>query len=506
MSGSPASIALSLVSHTNAGKTALARTLLGRDVGEVRDEAHVTTSAERYVLLESAAGDVLYLWDTPGFGDSARLLRRLAGVPHPIVRFLAMTWDRWRDRAFWFTQQAVRNARDDADVVLYLVNASESPSDAGYLAPELQILEWIGKPVIVLLNQTGPPRSAEQDGAEVTRWREALGGREWIADVLSLDAFARCFVQESVLLHAVARVLPADRQPAFARLEAVWRAERDRRFAASMAALARPIAEAACDRGMLTQAPWHRSLIESGRALVSGSERIDPEKRAAMDALAQRLDAAIRASTNELIAIQHLGGEAAAEVMKRLATDVATQAPLDPRKAGVIGGVVSGALTGLAADIAAGGLTLGAGMLAGALVGAAGGVGLARGFNFVRGRNESCARWTDEFVASLVPAAVLRYLAVAHYGRGRGDYAASEYPAFWRDVVAEEVAQHDVAAVIAQRRRERCETSTLAEAFESLLAAIAIGVLHTLYPAAEPPALRATTAPMENDRPPAARE
>jgi hypothetical protein len=72
--------------------------------------------------------------------------------------------------------------------------------------------------------------------------------------------------------------------------------------------------------------------------------------------------------------------------------------------------------------------------------------------------------------------------------------------------VAEEVAQHDVAAVIAQRRRERCETSTLAEAFESLLAAIAIGVLHTLYPAAEPPALRATTAPMENDRPPAARE
>ena len=38
----PATIALSLVSHTNAGKTTLARTLLGRDIGEVRDEAHVT--------------------------------------------------------------------------------------------------------------------------------------------------------------------------------------------------------------------------------------------------------------------------------------------------------------------------------------------------------------------------------------------------------------------------------------------------------------------------------
>ena len=30
-------ISLSLVSHTNVGKTSLARTLLGRDVGEVRD-------------------------------------------------------------------------------------------------------------------------------------------------------------------------------------------------------------------------------------------------------------------------------------------------------------------------------------------------------------------------------------------------------------------------------------------------------------------------------------
>ena len=504
MSAAPQSIALSLVSHTNAGKTALARTLLGRDVGEVRDEAHVTTSAERYVLLESAAGDVLYLWDTPGFGDSARLLRRLAGAEHPIVRFLAMTWDRWRDRAFWFTQQAVRNVRDDADVVLYLVNASETPADAGYLAPELQILEWIGKPVIVLLNQTGPPRSADDDAAEVARWHAVLGARSAIADVLSLDAFARCFVQESVLLHAVAHVLPADKHAAFARLEAAWRTERDRRFAASMSAIAKPIAEAACDRGTLSPAPWHRSLAESGRALVSGTERIDPEKRAAMDALARRLDAAIRASTNELIAIQHLGGEAAGEVMKRIASDVATQAPLDPRKAGVIGGVVSGALTGLAADIAAGGLTLGAGMLAGALVGAAGGVGIAHGVNFVRGRNESSARWTDDFVASLVPAAVLRYLAVAHYGRGRGDYAASEYPAFWRGIVTDEVARHDVRAVVARRHRSPCDAGELARAFASLVAAIAIGVLRTLYPAADAPALPDAAEPTENDRPPGA--
>ena len=35
-------ITLSLISHTNAGKTTLARTLLRRDIGEVLDQAHVT--------------------------------------------------------------------------------------------------------------------------------------------------------------------------------------------------------------------------------------------------------------------------------------------------------------------------------------------------------------------------------------------------------------------------------------------------------------------------------
>jgi predicted GTPase len=154
-------IALSLIAHTNAGKTTLARTLLGRDVGDVRDAPHVTGSAERYTMIESGGGDILELWDTPGFGDSARLARRLAGVEHPIARFLAMTWDRWRDRASWSSQQAVQNVRDEADVVLYLVNASESPTDAGYIEPELQILEWIGKPVVALLNQTGRPRSPD---------------------------------------------------------------------------------------------------------------------------------------------------------------------------------------------------------------------------------------------------------------------------------------------------------------------------------------------------------
>ena len=127
----PSRLTLSLISHTNAGKTTLARTLLGRDVGEVRDAPHVTTEATAWPLIETPDGDALLLWDTPGFGDSARLARRLAQQGNPVGWFLAEVWDRFRDRPFFLTQLAVRNVRDSADVVLYLVNAAEMPEDAG---------------------------------------------------------------------------------------------------------------------------------------------------------------------------------------------------------------------------------------------------------------------------------------------------------------------------------------------------------------------------------------
>jgi GTPase Era involved in 16S rRNA processing len=69
-------VTLSLISHTNVGKTTLARTLLRREIGEVRDQPHVTTVAEAHVMIETPDARLL-LWDTPGFGDTVRLMARL---------------------------------------------------------------------------------------------------------------------------------------------------------------------------------------------------------------------------------------------------------------------------------------------------------------------------------------------------------------------------------------------------------------------------------------------
>ena len=46
----------------------------------------------------------------------------------------------------------------------------------------------------------------------------------------------------------------------------------------------------------------------------------------------------------------------------------------------------------------------------------------------------------EAFLDGLVRSALLRYLAVAHYGRGRGDWAESEYPAHWPPEVERMVA------------------------------------------------------------------
>jgi hypothetical protein len=481
MSGYNETIALSLISHTNAGKTTLARTLLGRDVGEVRDAPHVTTEAARYTLIDTPEGDALVLWDTPGFGDSARLARRLAAQSNPIGWFVAQVWDRFRDQPLHLSQQAVRNVRDHADVVLYLVNASEAPADAGYLGPELDVLAWVGRPVFVLLNQTGRPRSHSEEAAEESRWRAAIGTRPFVRGVLTFDAFARCWVQEIVLLRVLASALSAAKRAAYDRLVASWQARRNAQFEESMAVLAAPIADAASDKVTLPNAGLTETLRTYLRAVFFRPQE-DGDKHQAVRELAERLDAGVRVSTDRLIEIHGIEGRAADAVRERLVGGVHTDTPLDEGKAAVMGGVLSGALTGLKADLVAGGLTFGAGTLLGALAGAAGGAGLARGFNLLRGRTDTEVRWDDELLDKLVVAALLRYLAVAHFGRGRGEWQESEYPPFWRDVVQQAVDARRAALTALWARRT--EAATIEPQARVILTEAARAVLEALYPGA----------------------
>ncbi len=506
MSDAPASISLSLVSHTNAGKTTLARTLLGRDVGTVRDAPHVTEFADVFTLLETSNGERLLLWDTPGFGDSARLVKRLraSGSPlaNPIGWFLSQVWDRWRDRAFWSSQQAMRNVRDEADVMLYLVSAAESPEAAGYVLPEMALLGWIGKPVIVLLNQLGPPREGALEAAEVERWRAHLAPYSHVRAVLPLDAFARCWVQEGTLLQAIESALAPEGQALMGRLRAAWSAQRQHTFDACIQALAASLARLA---GAFEEVPDPAtfsarlrrvgSAIHTaiGSAIAAGAvggvrEAASTPIALAQRALAERLDAEVRANTSELIALHGLEGQAQGEILTRLASHFETSLRMDEGKAALWGGMVSGALVGLKADLLSGGLTLGGGLLAGGLIGALGAVGLARCVNLVRGTDRSWVAWNAEALGQSLEAALLRYLAVAHFGRGRGEWAQSEAPPHWREVVQRALAPHREALARVWKERDARAgdapqaSQMIAIALEPILRHAAIDMLGALYP------------------------
>jgi hypothetical protein len=94
----------------------------------------------------------------------------------------------------------------------------------------------------------------------------------------------------------------------------------------------------------------------------------------------------------------------------------------------------------------------------------------------------------------LVVSAVLRYLAVAHYGRGRGDWVETEYPAFWSPLVAGIVEEHaDRLASLWAQREPVSDAGILANGLSSLLADVTRGALERLYPGAlEAPTCTAT--------------
>jgi GTPase SAR1 family protein len=444
MNDMPVQIQFALISHTNNGKTTLARTLTGVDVGEVRDAAHVTILSESHALLTTTVGDSLQLWDTPGFGDSVRLLKRLAMSGNPIGWFLREVLDRYRDRPFWLSQQALRTARDAADVVLYLVNSSESPNDAGYLPAEMKILEWLDKPVVVLLNQMGPPRPAQQEHAERTRWSRHLSQYPIVREVLALDAFARCWVHERVFYEAVGKLIAEPKAAGYARLLTAWEALNAQRFHEAMRLTSHQLVMAAQDRQPV--AAEDKTLFNSALKAV-GLRKGGHQRRhdKAMNSLIERLELSIGQTTSRLLVAHQLDPGEAGKINARVHENFIVRAPVDKAQAGLLGALISGAATGLSADLMAGGLTLGAGALLGSVVGGLTFAGAAWGFNSVTDRNQSTVQFTDEFLRTLVVASILRYLAVIHFGRGRGNFVESEAPAFWQNEVEQSVADHDDA-------------------------------------------------------------
>jgi hypothetical protein len=174
-----------------------------------------------------------------------------------------------------------------------------------------------------------------------------------------------------------------------------------------------------------------------------------------MGALFDRVQIATRRLMARLIELHQLSGESEAEVERRMEdAAVQGQAAINPTTGAIAGGAVSGLLAGLGADVLAGGMSLGGGAIVGAMLGALGGYAFGGAYRLATG-GESGLQFQPAALDRLAREAVLRYLLVAHHGRGRGDYADPETPAPWTDDVDAQLEQRREALHTAWREAAR---------------------------------------------------
>jgi hypothetical protein len=320
--------------------------------------------------------------------------------------------DRFVNRSLFLSLEAARNVRAEADVVLYLVNARERPEDAGYVGPELTLLDALEKPVLMILNQV-PGERLGNVKTLADRWMKHYSEHACLKEVLLLDAFLRSWHQELRLLDALEPLLAAPKQVALKRLRAHYTDEQQRHFEACARFAAETIWFAA-----------HQTTENDDKDAKRVFARLLGELQKRLD---QYLD----------VLISHHGLEAKGRA--HLKADIEQMTGLvgkrlSEERTGLMAGAVTSAGSGLMADILAGGMTFGGGMLLGFLGGYLGGVSFARLRNMFGGKGP--ASWEKDALVQFYTLLASYYLLAALHGRGKGELVLGETTPFLIDAMA----------------------------------------------------------------------
>jgi hypothetical protein len=156
---------------------------------------------------------------------------------------------------------------------------------------------------------------------------------------------------------------------------------------------------------------------------------------------------------------------------------------MDVAATSLVSGAVSGGLAGLIADLKAGGLTFGGGALVGAVIGVFGSYRLIKAFNLDRGEDNKL-HWSREHFREQVKLWLLSYLAVAHFGRGRGPWKRDPRPAHWQQIVSDliDAWKDKVDSVWKHASRATVGVSSVNEEMETLMRELGEETLKRLYP------------------------
>jgi hypothetical protein len=299
-----------------------------------------------------------------------------------------------------------------------------------------------------------------------------------------MDAFSRCWVQEGALMRAIARVLPEEKREAFAILEKAWVARNEDMFRRSMRTLAHQLTANALDGVTVKPVGFlEKSLRSVADALHMPMAEADAERAAARQKLCESLSARMEQTLNQLITLHGLEGDGGRELMEAAQTDFSEPQKMDVAATSLVSGAVSGGLAGLIADLKAGGLTFGGGALVGAVIGVFGSYRIIKAFNLDRGEDNKL-HWSREHFREQVKLWLLSYLAVAHFGRGRGPWKRDPRPAHWQQAVSDlvDASKDKVDGVWKHASRVNVGVASVTEEMETMMRELGPEMLRRLYP------------------------
>ncbi|MEM1441366.1 MAG: DUF3482 domain-containing protein, partial [Verrucomicrobiota bacterium] len=423
------------------------------------------------------------LWDTPGFGANlAKLAKRLRSSQNPIGWILHQVWDRAQDKSLWCSQEAVRNVQADADVVLYLVDASQSPHALTYVDLEIEVIEWIGKPVLVFLNQTGAP-DEEQDRLNEAEWRAHLSKYSIVKSVSTLDAFTRSWTQEHEILTKASEVLDGKKRKAARQLQKDWLKRNLNIFEDSVERIAKLAQYSLSD---IEPLPEEKFLEKVKKQILERKEHRKELERL-QGRMYDRLAEETRAAVNDLIALHGLDGETASRLEEASGDKFSVKKGVQESLLATFGGAVSGLIGGLSADLISGGMTFGGGAFVGMLLGGATTFSLAYGFNLTQ-TGQNMVRWSEAHFLNQVETTLMLYLAISHYGRGRGVWQDPvNNPGRWQELVKNSIEQEKASwEKIWKKGGAESEPGALVEPLKKQIRKILVDVFAKLYPESEP--------------------
>ena len=204
-----------------------------------------------------------------------------------------------------------------------------------------------------------------------------------------------------------------------------------------------------------------------------------------MEAIAQRFMEKTKTVADKLIEINRLTGVSTGEIVKTANEKFSDAGPVDEPTSALAAGVISGALTGLGADLMSGGMTLGTGTLVGAVLGAVGAAAIAKGYNVYTDAGKRIVGWSPESLNDAFTKSVLLYLAIAHFGRGQGQWNRKDDPEYWCKIVGESVNRYrDRLSQIWARAASEGNSSQMRQEFTDVLRLVLIELLNRLYPEA----------------------